>query len=86
MLFFNTKENLCLFGILSVLHRNKSTYTKMFRETKVSHTTLQLALEKMQKEGLIAKYDIGHKKVDYEITKKGTQCLILLQEVKKLLS
>ncbi len=85
MLFFSTKENQCVFGVLTALQQRKSTYTKMFRETKVSHTTLQLVLEKMQTSGLIAKYDIGHKKVDYEITKKGTQCLVLLHELRKLL-
>ncbi len=85
MLFFSTKENHCVFGVLTVLQQKKSTYTKMFRETKVSHTTLQLVLEKMQATGLIAKYDIGHKKVDYEITKKGTHCLLLLRDLKKVL-
>ena len=84
MLFFSTKENHCVFGVLTALYQRKSTYTKMFRDTKVSHTTLQLVLEKMQSSGLIVKYDIGHKKVDYEITKKGTQCLLLLLELKKL--
>ncbi len=85
MLFFSTKENQCVFGVLTVLQQKKSTYTKMFRQTKVSHTTLQLVLEKMLSHNLIVKYDIGHKKVDYDITKKGMQCLLLLRELKRIL-
>lgn len=85
MLFFSNKENQCVFGILTLLHKQKSTYTKMFKETKVSHTTLQRVLSGLQKQNLITKYDIGHKKVDYEITDKGDKVLLLLRELKKLL-
>lgn len=58
----------------------------MFKETKVSHTTLQNVLCKMQENHLINKYDIGHKKVDYEITEKGLKCLLVLREFKRVLN
>lgn len=84
MLFFNSQENKCIFGILMILHKEKSTYTKMFKQTKVSHITLQRALFQLQQEHLIMKYDIGHKKVDYKITEKGIKVLVSLQELKRL--
>lgn len=85
MLFFNSQENKCIFGILSMLYREKSTYTAMFKHTKVSHITLQRALVQLQNESLIKKYDIGHKKVDYLITEKGTKVLLSLQGLKKIM-
>ena len=85
MLFFTSKENQCIFRILTILHNKKSTYTKMFRDTKVSHTTLQRVLMKLQEQNLISKYDIGHKKVDYEISDRGVKILLLLRELKKYL-
>jgi len=39
----------------------------------------------MQENHLINKYDIGHKKVDYEITEKGLKCLLVLRELKRTL-
>lgn len=74
-----------MYGILLLLYKQKSTYTKMFKQTKVSHITLQRALRQLQEQHLINKYDIGHKKVDYDISEKGIKVLFNLQELRKYL-
>ena len=56
----------------------------MFRKTKVSHTTLQSVLRELTEKGFIVKYDIGHQKVDYEITQRGRRLLVVLLELNQL--
>ena len=56
----------------------------MFRKTKVSHTTLQSVLKELNEKEFIVKYDIGHQKVDYEITNKGKKMFKVLLQLTEL--
>ena len=84
-MIFKFAEIRCTFEILKILNSNKSKYTEMFRKTKVSHTTLQSVLRELTEKGFIAKYDIGHQKVDYEITNKGKRLLSVLTQLSELI-
>jgi len=79
------RENRCILEVLGILDKGKSKYGKMFKETKVSHTTLQRVLKYLVKKRFIKKSDIGHMKVDYEITTKGRKLLKLLADLKTTL-
>ena len=70
--------------VLRILNKSKSTYSVMYRSTKVSHTTLQRTLKDLVKRTLIVRHDIGHMRVDYEITAEGTVLLKHLERIKKL--
>ena len=70
-MIFDFAEVRCIFEVLRMLNTRKSKYSEMFRKTKVSHTTLQSVLKELNEKEFIVKYDIGHQKVDYEITNKG---------------
>jgi len=85
-MIFNFIEVKCIFEVLEILNKNDSKYSIMFKETKVSHTTLQSTLKKLINKKFIKKYDIGHQNVDYKITEKGKillKSLIQLQEILK---
>ena len=85
-MLFNSKENQCALKVLQILDKRKSKYSKMAKETKVSHTTLQRVLKFLAKKKFIKRHDIGHMKVDYEITKKGEELLDCLINLRKILS
>jgi len=57
----------------------------MFKESKISHTTLQRALSELIKKKFIKKYDLGHQNVDYGISDKGKELLRLLSELRQFL-
>ena len=84
-MLFKDKESICTFEVLKILSKGQSKYTIMFKQTKVSHHTLQKSLHYLIKEGFIRKYDLGHKKVDYEITKKGDHFFNSLVELRQML-
>ncbi len=71
--------------VLRILNKSRSTYSKMYKSTKVSHTTLQRTLKDLSKNTLVIRYDVGHKLVDYEITNKGRLLLKHLEGVRKLI-
>ena len=79
------REDSCVLRVLQILDKRKSKYGKMFKETKVSHTTLQRVLKYLVKKKFIKKHDIGHMKVDYEITRNGRKLLKLLTDLKIVL-
>ena len=83
-MIFEFKEIKCIFEVLKILNSDKSKYTAMFRKTKVSHTTLQSVLKELAEKEFIVKYDIGHQKVDYEITYKGKRLLAALTQLNEL--
>lgn len=83
-MIFDFAEVRCIFEILKMLNTGKSKYTEMFRKTKVSHTTLQSVLRELVKKEFIIKYDIGHQKVDYEITNRGKRLLGVLIQLNEL--
>ena len=73
-----------MFNVLKILNRSQSKYSIMFKDTKVSHITLQRALKFLIEKKFIKKYDIGHMNVDYEITDRGKKLLKLLSEVNEM--
>lgn len=80
-MIFKFAEARCMFEILRMLNAGKSKYSEMFRKTKVSHTTLQIVLKEMAEKNFISKHDIGHQKVDYEITGKGRKLFAILSQL-----
>ena len=74
----------CIFEVLKIFIIGKSKYSNMFRKTKVSHTTLQSVLKELAEKGFIVKYDIGHQKVDYEVTNRGKKLLAVLTQLNEL--
>lgn len=84
-MIIDTQESKCIIGVLKLLNKGKSRYTEMFKDTKVSHTTLQRALKELERKKFIKKYDIGHMKVDYEVTKKGRELLGRLEDLREIL-
>ncbi|MBI2128743.1 winged helix-turn-helix transcriptional regulator [Candidatus Woesearchaeota archaeon] len=84
MSVFRFKELTCMLGILRILNKGKSTYSDMYRSTKVSHTTLQRALKNLASKTLVLRRNKGHMLVDYEITDKGMLLLEHLEKIKKL--
>ncbi len=83
-MIFKFKEISCTYAVLKMLSKEKSKYSKMFKETKVSHTTLQRSLKELINKEFIVKRDIGHQNVDYEITEKGKKLLINLNNLYNL--
>ena len=83
-MIFNFAEVRCIFEVLKMLNIGKSKYSDMFRKTKVSHTTLQSVLKELAKKEFIVKYDIGHQKVDYELTNRGKKLLVVLAQLNEL--
>jgi len=83
-MIFEFQSVRCILEILRILSIKKSKYKEMFRLTKVSHITLQSVLRGLNERGFIKKYDLGHQKVDYEITNKGRKLLGTLRELNKL--
>ncbi len=84
-MIFDFTETKCIREVLKILSKRKSKYSKMFRETKVSHTTLQRVLRGLEKKKFIQKHDIGHQNVDYEINEKGRKLLIILLQLQEIL-
>jgi len=85
-MIFDNKETYCILEVLKLLSEGKTKYSQMFKITKVSHTTLQRVLTGLLSKKFIKKHDIGHMKVDYEITDKGKgllDCLSKLEEILK---
>ena len=84
-MIFDFAEVRCIFNVLKILNNGKSKYSIMFKETKMSHTTLQNVLKNLTEKKFIKKYDIGHMNVDYEINEKGRKLLRKLGELEEIL-
>ena len=80
-----TAESGCILEVLAILNKRKSKYSIMFKESRVSHITLQRALKQLINKKFIKRHDIGHMNVDYEITEKGKGLLKLLVELREVL-
>ena len=78
-------ETSCIYHVLKILSKNQSKYSVMFKETGVSHSTLQSVLEELVQKDFIKKHNIGHMNVDYEITEKGKRLLTILNELHSIL-
>ena len=84
-MIFDFAEIRCILDVLKILNKGKSKYSTMFKETKVSHTTLQMVLKDLIEKKFIKKYNIGHMNVDYEISDKGKKLLNFLIQLQELL-
>lgn len=84
-MIFDFAEIRCILDILKILERGKSKYSIMFKETKVSHTTLQNVLKELAEKKFVKKHNIGHMNVDYEISDKGKKLLSFLIQLQELL-
>ena len=85
-MIFDFTENKCILEVLNILSGETSKYTDMFRKTKVSHTTLQRVLRKLNESKFIIKDNRGHQEVDYKITEEGRKLLFLLLKLKRLVN
>lgn len=82
----DTAEFKCTIEVLSFLSKTKiSKYNDMFRFTKVSHTTLQKVLSELEEKKFIKKNSLGRLNTTYEITDKGKNLLIQLENINGLL-
>ncbi len=84
-MIFDFARTRCALEVLRILDRRKTKYSVMFRETRVSHTTLQRVLAELAGKKFIRKHDIGHQNVDYGITEKGRRLLRALLNLQALL-
>lgn len=83
-MIFEFVEIRCILEILSILSKGKSKYSLMFKETKVSHTTLQSVLKQLTQKEFIKRIVIDHMVIDYEIDNKGKLLLRKLKELKRI--
>ena len=78
-MIFKSKENQCTLQVLEILQKKVRAYGFLFKETKVSHTTLQSVLKYLVEKGFISKIDDGYKILD-----KGKILSKKLFEVKEI--
>ena len=67
-MIFDFAEIRCILDVLKILSKGKSKYSTMFKDTKVSHTTLQSVLKDLIQKKFIKRVVLDHMNVDYEIT------------------
>lgn len=84
-MLLDTKEAKCTIQVLEILNKGSSKYKTMFRETKISHTTLQGVLKELIQKDFIERKDNGKNDIDYRINEKGKELIILLNKINKLL-
>lgn len=84
-MILDSAENKCILEVLRILNKGKSKYSIMFKETQVSHTTLQAVLKDLETKKFIIKHNKGHMDVDYEISEKGKKLLSKLIELQDVL-
>ena len=84
-MIFDFARTRCVLEVLRILNRRKARYSVMFRETGVSHATLQRVLDELARKRFIRKHDIGHQNVDYGITEKGRRLLQILLSLQGML-
>ena len=75
-MLFDSSKNKCIFQVLKILSKSSTTYSDLFRKTKVSHITLQKVLKELLKNKTISK------KENYSISDKGKKLILLLEEIK----
>jgi len=79
-MIFDNRENECILLVLRILDNKPSRYSVLFKQTKVSHTTLQNVLKELLKNEFVLKGDI-----EYIITIKGKNLFRKLEELVKIL-
>lgn len=70
-MLFDSSKNKCILTILIVLVHLPSSYSALFRKTKVSHVTLQTALKELLEKKLIERVENKGFGIQYSITEKG---------------
>ena len=83
---FDFAEIRCILSVLKILERGNSKYSIIFKETKFSHTTLQIVLRSLIDKKFVRKTVRGKLNIDYEITEKGKILLDKLKEIKDLIA
>lgn len=83
-MIFDFAEVRCIFAVLKILEKGNSKYSIMFKETKFSHTTLQIVLSNLIDKKFVRKIIRDKLNIDYEITEKGKILLDKLEEIKRL--
>ena len=83
-MLLDTKEAECTIQVLRILDKGTSKYKNMFRETKVSHTTLQGVLKELIQKDFIERKDNGKNDIDYRINEKGKNFWKKLKELNML--
>jgi predicted transcriptional regulator len=73
-----------IYEILEFLNNKKENYAHLYKETGISHETLQTALKFLVIKKLIEKEDKGHKKSFYRISEKGRTYLLYMKKLKEL--
>lgn len=76
-MIFDNVENKCLLSVLRILKKKETRYSDLFRETKVSHTTLQKVLKDLESHKFISKDGF------YSIGAQGKEFLNKLEELEK---
>lgn len=79
-MILDSAEERCTLEVMRILEKKKVRYSLMFKQTKVSHTTLQNVLKYLLKSSFILKNDEG-----YEISSEGKRLLNKLEELKRIL-
>ncbi len=78
---FNSKEEMCSHEILNILSSGKNHYMIIFSKIHYSYTTFQRTINFLILNKLVKRTPIEHKNIDYEITKKGTKFLSILENL-----
>lgn len=84
-MIFNFKEVKCTLDVLKMIKVKGSRYSTMFKETGVSHTTLQKVLEDLLEGKFICRRNMEHTDVGYDITEKGRKLLQLLVQLENII-
>jgi predicted transcriptional regulator len=78
-MILDTAEERCVLEVLKILEKKKARYSVMFKQTKVSHTTLQNVLKDLLGRKFISKDEEG-----YVISDKGKKFFKKLEELKDM--
>ncbi len=74
-MLLDSVENKCTLQVLKILSRGISKYSIMFKETKVSHDTLQKVLKFLVEEGFVEKTALDKLNTKYDIADRGRKLL-----------
>ena len=83
-MIFSIKIVKSLYEVLYMLNKNNENYAYMYKNSKISHETLQTALKYLRNKGFVTKKDKGHKKSFYEISERGKKYFSVMKELKEL--
>ena len=79
-MIFDAVKDKCVLLVLKILERKNATYSTLFKETKVSHVTLQNTLKELIKKDFIKRED------NYKILEKGRKLLKKLEDLNEIIN